>query len=176
MWRDVVTGGRGGRMVSRLHCALKSSKASHTRWKVILWPREMAGVGGCQEGASAASLLLLRTCATLKNHKIKMTADLRFSQSPCVLAWAAVMHPTLLGSYPQLMFISHNPQPGAWDQGAGTGGFWWGLFPAIHKNLLLVSSRGGGGEGALWGPFYKGTNAIVGLHPHDLITPKGPTF
>ena len=69
-------------------------------------------MGGCQEGASAASLPLLRTCATLKNHKIKMTADLRFSQSPCVLAWAVVMHPTLLGSYPQLMFISHNP--GAW--------------------------------------------------------------
>ena len=41
-----------------------------------------------------------------------MSADLSFSWSPCVLVWAMVMHPTLLGSYPQLMFIFHNP--GAW--------------------------------------------------------------
>ena len=57
------------------------------------------------------------------------------------------------------------------DQGAGRFGVWWGLASwFIDGCLLAVSSRGGGGEGAPWGLFVKGTNLSHMGSTHDLIT------
>lgn len=48
------------------------------------------------------------------------------------------------------------------DQGAGV---WRDLRLVQRRCLLAVSSRGGRGEGALWGFSYKDTNPFVGAPP-----------
>ena len=41
--------------------------------------------------------------------------------------------------------------------------------------VFLLRLHVGKGEGPLWGPIYKALTPFMGLHPHDLITSKGPT-
>ena len=52
------------------------------------------------------------------------------------------------------------------EQGASRSSVWW--RPAswfIDGRLLAVSTPGGGGEGAPWGPIYKGPNPIISASP-----------
>ena len=54
-----------------------------------------------------------------------------------------------------------------------TGTFIFSLIPSWY--LLASTSAGRRGGGALWSPFYKGTDPTMGLHPHDLRpSPRAP--